>query len=165
MPTVPNGAPKRRRASRVMARHVAERPAGGPIAVPPVMYRCRTCETFKPADLFVAGKPGRCKACHLVAQRGWSERRGGQPYRRDRYERRRAVLEEIKSRPCADCGGSFPPYVMDLDHRDPSEKVAPVSQLINAGEAAIRAEAAKCDVVCANCHRIRTFERKYRRIS
>jgi hypothetical protein len=53
---------------------------------------------------------------------------------------------------------------MDFDHRDPSTKLRSVTQMIsNFGIERILAEAAKCDIVCANCHRLRTFERRSKR--
>jgi len=56
-----------------------------------------------------------------------------------------------------DCGGSFPPECMDFDHRNPEEKSGDISRLsYKAGEQRFLAEIAKCDVICANCHRIRT---------
>jgi len=36
--------------------------------------------------------------------------------RRRRIDRNRAIIGELKSEPCADCGAVFPPYVMDFDH-------------------------------------------------
>jgi hypothetical protein len=58
-------------------------------------------------------------------------------------------------RPCMDCGGYFPPVCMDFDHRDPSNKSFSV-----AGSKRrlwiLLEEISKCDLVCANCHRIRT---------
>lgn len=74
-------------------------------------------------------------------------------------ERVNRILSELKSIPCADCKQSFPPYVMDFDHLDPSTKLRGVAWL--RSERAIREEAAKCEVVCANCHRIRTWEESY----
>ncbi len=71
------------------------------------------------------------------------------------------MLDAIKLVPCADCGLSFPPCAMDFDHRDPTTKRTAVSRMIGrAGVAAIMAEVAKCDIVCANCHRERTFRRR-----
>lgn len=65
-------------------------------------------------------------------------------------------INDIKSRPCADCGLSYPPYVMDFDHGG-NEKVDGVSRLIvSASLERIKAEVEKCEVVCANCHRERT---------
>lgn len=59
-----------------------------------------------------------------------------------------------------DCGESYPYYVMDFDHREGEHKVQIVSILANRGTLKqVREEIAKCDVVCSNCHRIRTFKR------
>lgn len=69
----------------------------------------------------------------------------------------RKWLDEQKSVPCADCGQSYPSYVMDFDHRDPSIKLGGVRQLATYGWKKVQAEIAKCDVVCANCHRERTW--------
>jgi hypothetical protein len=71
----------------------------------------------------------------------------------------RPLIDAIKDRPCADCGLRFPPICMDFDHRDPTTKLENVSILYGNGAAweRIRAEIDKCDVVCANCHRIRTW--------
>ena len=57
-----------------------------------------------------------------------------------------------------DCGGEYPPYVMDFDHRDPLDKTDNVANAVHNGWSVtkFRAEIAKCDVVCANCHRERT---------
>ena len=51
---------------------------------------------------------------------------------------------------------------MDFDHRDGTTKVSSVTRLINRSIEVLLAEVAKCDIVCANCHRIRTFERRGR---
>lgn len=75
------------------------------------------------------------------------------------YDRKRELIDSLKNVPCMDCGRSFPPECMDFDHRDPSAKLFAIGRAAGSGkggEQAIRDEAAKCDVVCANCHRIRT---------
>lgn len=83
-------------------------------------------------------------------------------YRRRRNAQRqekRDFLNDIKaSTPCMDCHQSFSPYVMDFDHRDPSQKEYMPSQLPRHSWAILRAEIAKCDIVCANCHRVRTHD-------
>lgn len=78
---------------------------------------------------------------------------------RRRYIRR--TMNALKSKPCLDCGHSFLPCVMEFDHRDASEKEHDVAYLIGGGAALQRIlrEAEKCDLVCANCHRVRTWER------
>ena len=66
------------------------------------------------------------------------------------------LLRELRERPCADCRGSFAPHQMDFDHRDGTVK----RFTMMSGGAMLRStsalldEVAKCDVVCANCHRI-----------
>jgi hypothetical protein len=86
---------------------------------------------------------------------------------RDRNRRKRARLRsivwELKSHPCADCGQTFPFFVMDFDHREGEEKTAQVAMLVNAMNLRrLLTEIEKCDLVCANCHRIRTYERGQR---
>ena len=69
-----------------------------------------------------------------------------------------AWLRDLRRVPCADCGGVFPPHVMDFDHRDPAQKsfsLAAGKSLLKNHELLV-AEVAKCEIVCANCHRIRT---------
>ena len=82
--------------------------------------------------------------------------------RKRRYWRAQGrMIDMIKQRPCADCAGSFPACAMDFDHRDPATKRYTVSRMIGrAGAARIMAEVAKCDIVCANCHRDRTYRRR-----
>ena len=59
--------------------------------------------------------------------------------------------------PCADCGDIFPAVCMDFDHRDPTTKSFTISQGLSNLPTTIMTEMAKCDIVCSNCHRIRTF--------
>jgi hypothetical protein len=76
-------------------------------------------------------------------------------------ERQRATvawLRDLRRVPCMDCGGVFPPHVRDFDHRDPATKsfgLASENVYLKSRQV-LAAEVAKCDVVCANCHRIRT---------
>lgn len=63
---------------------------------------------------------------------------------------------------CCDCGNRFPYYVLDFDHRDPNEKSYQPSKLSETGSwDKMLAEIAKCDVVCANCHRERTHQKNH----
>jgi hypothetical protein len=50
---------------------------------------------------------------------------------------------------------------MDFDHRDGVAKKSAVTRLVGrCGLQRLFAEVAKCDIVCANCHRRRTFLRR-----
>jgi hypothetical protein len=79
--------------------------------------------------------------------------------------KRRALLmervNELKARPCADCGVQYPPYIMDFDHvtGEKLDDVCGLRRRMMEWEK-IAAEVAKCDVVCSNCHRARTYFRR-----
>lgn len=75
----------------------------------------------------------------------------------------RAYLHNAKSAPCMDCGNRFPSECMDFDHRDSNEKSLNVGQMIGYSIENIQTEIDKCDLVCANCHRIRTHNRRMNR--
>ena len=70
------------------------------------------------------------------------------------------MLREAKDVPCTDCGGRFPAECMDFDHLPEYPKSFGFGGAVQRSEAALREEMAKCEVVCANCHRIRTRERR-----
>jgi len=69
------------------------------------------------------------------------------------------VIQSAKAVPCMDCGQRYPAYVMDLDHRPGEEKLFILGNRGNRNVGKVRAEIAKCDPVCANCHRERTWNR------
>lgn len=73
---------------------------------------------------------------------------------------RRDFILALRDRPCLDCGRRYPPFIMQFDHREPAAKRFLVCQSWLKSEATILAEAAKCDIVCSNCHRDRTFRRR-----
>jgi IS30 family transposase len=80
-------------------------------------------------------------------------------YRRRKAQRRE--LAKIKlGRGCADCGYAGHSAALDFDHVH-GDKQFNVGQMASDHRPweQIEAEIAKCEVVCANCHRIRTYER------
>ena len=84
-------------------------------------------------------------------------------YQATERQRRTEVRDRIaalKQDPCEDCGEIFDPVCMDFDHRPSEKKLAQISQMVWMPWARILEEIAKCDLVCANCHRLRTHERR-----
>lgn len=77
-----------------------------------------------------------------------------------RWMSRREMIDSLKDAPCMDCRGRFPPEAMDFDHRPGEIKRTTLAAANRLGRATILAEVAKCDLVCANCHRIRTRKRR-----
>lgn len=82
----------------------------------------------------------------------------------NRQKARRLVTEYLlglKSQPCLDCGGAFDPEVMDFDHVE-GVKGFNISSAVRSGYSieTVREEVAKCELVCANCHRLRSKARR-----
>jgi hypothetical protein len=73
--------------------------------------------------------------------------------------RKKALVNDAKAAMgCKRCG-TDDPRVLDLHHRDPQQKVMAVSQMVSRfSTQRLLAEIAKCDAVCANCHRILHLE-------
>lgn len=83
--------------------------------------------------------------------------------RRHKVRVKKELREEVQrikeTRPCADCNKYFPYYIMDFDHIE-ENKVTNVAKLVSQGQRKrALAEIEKCELVCANCHRQRTWER------
>jgi predicted HNH restriction endonuclease len=68
-------------------------------------------------------------------------------------------VRQAKDKPCADCGVKYPTYVMDFHHRDPATKEFVIALSASRSREDVIAEIDKCDVLCANCHRIRHHHR------
>src|SRR4029079_13877073 len=88
------------------------------------------------------------------------------PRVRARQAVRLALLRALRMVPCSDCGRTFAPYQMDYDHRDPWTKSFRLTSgaALGASMERLLAELAKCDVVCAVCHRIRTLAQHRERL-
>ena len=73
-------------------------------------------------------------------------------------------IKDIKEKDhCLDCKISYPYYMMDFDHVR-GTKQANVAELINTlSKKRIDTEIAKCEIVCSNCHRIRTHNRRIKK--
>lgn len=100
-------------------------------------------------------------------------REGQRRWRRENPEKANRQHEKVEDlrrkfdllkleRPCYDCGGTFPATAMDWDHRPGVEKSFSISRGIALLKPIpeIMDEIAKCDLVCACCHRIRTKSRQ-----
>jgi len=90
------------------------------------------------------------------------------PIRRVRDRKRKAAFKAMLNKiqldsGCVDCGYNENPVALDFDHLPGSVKVAQVSHMEGYKKEKIEAEIAKCEVVCANCHRIRTYNRREER--
>lgn len=126
--------------------------------------RCRACHTTKQQreKLLCAenecGREARANGlCAMHAARIYRKGSRAEKASLKRAERQR-WLNEIKLKAgCVDCGYKAHPAALDFDHRDPKLKKMEISRCAGtANKNTLMAEISKCDVRCANCHRIRT---------
>ena len=129
---------------------------------------CFTCKEYKSTDMFYSQRSSKtgfnsnCQNCVLQYNkvlRGKYPEQYKEHGRKNSQNRRKAhsiFLEEYKSnKPCIDCGKMFPACCMDFDHIL-GEKAFNISGNNTAGAEILIKEIAKCELVCSNCHRIRT---------
>ena len=129
--------------------------------------RCALCGDNRPLDAFHRMGNGRqryCKPCRREWDAAyWQRRRDFRiSQQRDRRRELREWVSGIKSStPCSDCDRFFHFAAMTYDHLPGQEKRGDISNLIAGGyKSVLVTEMAKCEVVCANCHAIRTFRRR-----
>lgn len=140
------------------------------------MKKCSKCGLTKSLSEFYRRKRtprkgeyyDRCRECYKIRGRIYYHQNRERQLklalkRKARYVlERKAFLAKFKNKPCKDCGKIYSPWIMDFDHRDGKTKIGSISNLIFRSLLKfdkIREEIEKCDLVCANCHRDRTYKR------
>lgn len=138
--------------------------------------RCPKCMEFIPADDYKMS--GRCPDCNKKYMKEYyAKNKEAMSVKRRAYQKKNrkklnekqelvrksnvAWMNDIKSkRPCSDCGNFYPPICMDWDHV--GEKNFDISRKVNTASSRDRIlkEISLCELVCANCHRIRTQDRR-----
>lgn len=128
---------------------------------------CTRCQQLKPAEAFPPERRGGSKLQHwcrdcfaeLNAKRYARdpEREKRRIFRSRRLrvaDRRRFIVEYLRSHPCVDCGETDP-LVLEFDHV--AEKRGNVSSLaLSRTWRFVTDEIARCEVRCGNCHRRKT---------
>lgn len=68
-------------------------------------------------------------------------------------QRNIGIISAFRAQPCAMCGVQSEHYNMQIDHIDPTTKLYDVCQLKSCKVEKLLTELAKCQVLCALCHR------------
>ena len=120
------------------------------------LYRRRFCLSCSPFGVHNTSRlpAAALSAGDLVEYR--RKRRNDQTYRYQKKKRRELKAELIASRGgrCADCGYNAAVAALEFHHRDAGTKEFQISKS-SVSRSLLWAEAAKCDLLCANCHRMR----------
>jgi hypothetical protein len=134
------------------------------------MRRCGRCDEEKPFEDFAWRRKARgqrdnyCRPCR-AAYKQEHYRSNRRRYIEQAGIRKKALVAErfeyliayLREHPCVDCGESDP-MVLEFDHL--RDKKFSISQgLQSRNWQSVLDEIAKCEVVCANCHRRRSARR------
>ncbi len=131
------------------------------------MKLCSCCEISKDESEYNKKRNGLqpyCKVCQRErARKQYSENKDHQKKIIQRGKKARRVVShqyilELFKSGCVDCGITDP-EVLEWDHL--GDKYCLISKLLSEGSSKVRLdrELSKCDLVCANCHRKRTYKR------
>lgn len=131
------------------------------------MKKCSKCKRVLDENHFNRdnsrkdGLNNKCKDCVAKYRKSNKERLLvlGKKYRNNRYIVNRLLLDELKSVPCIDCGRQFPVVSMHFDHISDDKSFTIASIKNTSSTLKILKEIEKCEVVCANCHAVRTHLR------
>lgn len=121
---------------------------------------CVDCRRKLPVECYSLHRGGtgdlfrnrRCNQCR-------ARRQAGSPY----VQSKRQLVADAKSVPCCDCGKNYPTEGMEFDHVRGKKEFNIGSAVHWAPIGRLKDEMAKCDVVCAVCHRVRTSKLKHQR--
>ena len=129
-----------------------------PLAQGSEVKRCAKCEKRKDLKNFTLLQNGRhhsyCKKCMREVNRQAAARR-----KKKKTPANQAIIDLKSKTSCADCGGKFNHWQMDLDHVT-GVKVYNLNRPYTSSVESLLEELSKCEVVCSNCHRLRTFTRR-----
>lgn len=130
--------------------------------------KCTKCGFDKIEDEFaLRGSKGRhstCKQCKNEYNKTWyvdnidTHKAAVAVNKSIRRAELLGIIRTAKDVPCADCGHKYEYYCMDFDHVRGKKKFD-LSKAVRLSVSleSLYEEMAKCDVVCAICHRKRTF--------
>lgn len=138
------------------------------------MKICSKCKTLKNSqDFFMKDKKSgrlhaQCKECYKEHRKSYSAehyKKYGDIYRQRAKIRRELIrrdlqqtyLEYMSDKACVNCGESDI-RVLEFDHINSYEKKFGIARGISNGMkwSVISEEINKCQILCANCHKIRT---------
>lgn len=130
---------------------------------------CKTCSIEQPLNSFskhpkcALGYTWECKTCrNKKLSPYYKERRGARAkVENQKNQDRKDYFVEMFGRICFDCKVSYPNYIFDFHHIDPSEKDIKISSIRSLKDHRIKSELAKCVMLCSNCHRTRHYEESH----
>lgn len=126
------------------------------------MKRCSACGINKSLDEFAwkskanNKKQSRCKECYREYNRSYYH--AGEKHKQikravSNNKKIYAKYQEWKKDKCCLICGEDAPECLEMHHIDPATKEGHPSHMIKSGWKKFLEEAAKCDILCSNCHK------------
>lgn len=112
------------------------------------MKTCNKCNRNLSEDQFYS-RPDRPSKTHPMCKECFNT------YCIERWKNRKLFAIEFLGNICKDCGKSFHPNVFEFHHRDPNMKEMSWHKMRLVSQSKLIEELEKCDLLCANCHRMR----------
>jgi hypothetical protein len=129
--------------------------------------KCGRCGEEKSLNEFHRRRTGRqawCKPCRRLYDAQYHQKT------RERRIKQKRVLHDAfvtwcrslkEGKPCADCAKIFHPVAMQWDHLPGTIKNASLGDLTRRhNRRRVLEEIGNCELVCANCHAVRTLNRQ-----
>lgn len=107
--------------------------------------QCKHCDKWLGHDHYYRKTGFQCKACVLRSRRTKTSTKA----------KLKLLAVQYKGGKCLDCDGVFPICTYDFHHRNSKQKDFMISSKGCSWNQDIQNELDKCDLLCANCHRIR----------
>jgi hypothetical protein len=105
-----------------------------------------------------------CKTCHKIYVDNYYIEHRAKFIKKAKERNQKLIISFRKlkeTNPCMDCKIKYPYYVMQFDHRPGTKKLTSsmFRYLLTTSNKKFLEEIQKCDLVCGNCHSIRTHTR------
>lgn len=142
--------------------------------------------TYKEYEKFAKGKDDFASAATIKNRFGWDEVKSGAglvshanndetfekpdvvdmsqdgwhnlaPSEQKRLRNKAYIARHKVERGCSECGYDDSFQALDAHHIEPDEKSAALSKMSRARISEIDEELSKCEILCANCHRQKSF--------
>jgi hypothetical protein len=120
---------------------------------------CSQCNITLPITSF--GKRGYNKKTPTIKRAAACYKCAYRKYVQPSVRKKTDLIQMYKlKRGCTDCGYNSHPEALEFDHTDDNKKFTIGSQIANYSVESLMEEVSKCEVVCANCHAVRTANRR-----
>lgn len=122
-----------------------------------ICHEVKSISEYHPNKQCTQGVVGTCRECSKIRLNKWysDNRSRRQEYSNDKNRSRKRSIVDHFGDQCLDCKKTYPQYVYQFHHTDPTQKDFNPSAAMTMSLKTMWKELDKCVMLCANCHIIR----------